>query len=117
MIALRWILGIAAAVVGGGFIALSILGGGFRKSFGASETHPLGIWLPLLAFAPMVASLVAPTQKPLLHLAAVSALAIAAYCVWQIVSESANVLWVALLYLGLWFVYYLHAAWEIGGRG
>jgi|GEM_PF-5978715 len=116
MTTLRWILGITATALGLGFIALSIVGGGFRKSFGASDTHPFLVLLPPLALGLLVASLVAPAQKPLLHLAALVAVGMAAFCLWQIVTMSATVLWFALLYLGFWFAYYAHAAWGVGAR-
>jgi hypothetical protein len=38
MLTLRWILGSIIVLAGGGFVALAIVAGGFRRSFGASST-------------------------------------------------------------------------------
>ena len=108
---LRWILGIISVLFGGGFLALFAVSNGFRRSFGASENNPLLAILPIAAAGLLFAALVWPLNKTLLHAGAAAAVVLAAFCVWQIISEAATVLWFALLYLGLWFVFYGSKAW------
>lgn len=110
---LRWILGTIAVFFGGGFALLVVLGNAFRKSFGASEHGPLFIGLPVLGLALLLAAILFPASKPLLHIAAVAALGLIGFCLWQIFSESAVPLWFAIAYLAAWFIYYWHAAWRI----
>ncbi len=108
---LRWTLGVISVLFGGGFFALFVVSNGIRRSFGASENNPLLVILPLAAGGLLFAALVWPSNKTLLHVGAVAAVALVAFCVWQIVTESATVLWCALLYLALWFVFYGSKAW------
>lgn len=103
---LRWILGVISVLFGGGFFALFVASNGFRRSFGASENNPLVAILPLVAVAFLFAALIWAQNKMLLHLGAAMAVALVVFCVWQIVTEAATVLWFALLYLALWFVFY-----------
>mgnify|MGYP001567574712 CR=1 FL=1 len=109
---LRWILGTIAALFGGGFVLLALLGNTFRKSFGASEHGPLFIGLPVLGVALLLAAIFCPSCKPLLHIAAVAALGLVGFCLWQIFAEGATPLWFAVAYLAAWFVYYWLAAWR-----
>ncbi len=113
MNALRWILGTVGLLFGGGFFILAIIGNSFRKSFGASDNHPLLITLPLLGIALLLAAILLPANKPLLHAAAVAAIGLVGFCFWQIIRESAVPLWFVIAYLAAWFVYYWHAAWRI----
>lgn len=109
---LRWILGAVLVLVGGGFVVLSVIGGGFRKSFGASPVGPLVTLLPLLGMALLLAGLVWPSARLLLHAGAGAAVVLTGLCVWQIVAESATILIAAILYLALWLVFYWQAAWR-----
>lgn len=110
---LRWILGTIAVVVGGGFVILVVLGNAFRKSFGASEHGPLFIGIPVLGIALLLAAILFPSYKPLLHVAAVAALGLVGFCLWQIFSEGGTPLWFAVAYLALWFIYYGLAVWRV----
>jgi len=110
---LRWILGAIIVLLGGGFIILSMVAGSFRKSFGASELNPLVTILPLAGMALLLTSLIFTANKPLLHLAAIAAVGLVGFCVWQMVKEAATVMWFPLLYLAGWFLYYWLAAWRI----
>jgi hypothetical protein len=112
MTTLRWILGTVAALVGGGFTLLFLASNGLRRSFGASENNPLIAILPLLALGLLLAALVTPTQRTLLHMAAVAAAALAGFSIWMLVRESATVMWLSLVYLALWFGFYWLAAWK-----
>lgn len=75
MTILRWILGSIAVLFGGGFLVLVLLANAFRKSFSASEHGPLFIILPVAGAILLLASILFPSSKPLLHLAAVAAVA------------------------------------------
>lgn len=112
MTALRWILGVFAAVFAGGFVFLVFIANGFRRSFGASENGPLFIALPVLGLALLLAAILFPSSKPLLHCAAVAALGLVGFCLWQIFKEGEAPLWFAVVYLAAWFVYYWLAAWR-----
>lgn len=115
MTALRWILGIIAAVFAGGFVFLVIISNGFRRSFGASEHGPLFIGLPMAALAVLLAALIFPAYKPLLQVAAVAAAGLVAFCAWQMLAEKETPLWDALVYLAAWFAYYWRAVWRTAG--
>lgn len=110
---LRWILGTIAVLFGGGFVVLVLLGNAFRGSFGASEHGPLFILLPVLGVALLLAGIVFPTCKPLLHLAAIAALGLVGFCLWQIVGKGEAPLWFAVAYLVAWLGYYWLAAWRV----
>ncbi len=113
MTALRWILGLIAVFFAGGFTFLVIISNAFRKSFGASANGPLFLIAPLAGLGLLLAAILFPTNKPLLHVAAVAAVGLVGFCIWQIVAEAAVVLWLALAYLALWFLYYWLAAWRV----
>jgi hypothetical protein len=108
---LRWALGIVLALLGGGYLALLVFSNGFRRSFGASGNSILFVILPLAAMAMLFAPLVLPTNRTLLHLGAIAAVAMIGLCLWQIISDSAIVLWFAILYLVLWLWFYASTAW------
>jgi hypothetical protein len=112
MNALRWILGSIAVLLGGGFVGLALLGNAFRKSFGASEHSPILLGLPVAGVLLLLSALLFPANKPLLHVAAVSALGLLASCLWQICREGATALWFAVAYLTTWFGYYGLAVWR-----
>jgi hypothetical protein len=106
---LRWALGIVLVLLGTGVTVLFVFADGFRRSFGASENNPLVLILPLASGALLLAALIFPGNRMLLHVAAVAAFVLAAGCVWQIIAEAATVLWFALGFLALWYVFYAMA--------
>lgn len=106
MLAFRWILGLCAVGLGGGFVFLVLVGNAMRRSFGASPKGPYVPTLPVLAILLLLAGLIAPQCRPLLHTAAVAAACLCAFCLWQIVADAAVVLWYGVAYLALWFVFY-----------
>lgn len=112
MLTLRWILGLIALVLGGGCSVLVIVSNGFRRSFGASENNPLLMILPFVAMGLLFTSLIWPSHRWLLHAAALAAVGLAGFCVWQMVSEAATSLGFAIVYLLAWFVFYWHSAWQ-----
>lgn len=113
MNALRWILGSITVLFGGGFVFLMIVGSAFRKSFGASETSPLMVVLPLLGFLVLFGAILFPGSKLLLHAAAIAALGLVGFCLWIIFKESDPTMWLAIVYLIVWFAYYWLAAWRV----
>jgi hypothetical protein len=112
MTALRWTLGIILTLAGGGFMLLSVIAGNFRKSFGASDVNPLITILPVVGMALLLAALIFPAKRVLVHTAAAAAIGMIVLCVWQLISEAATFLWISLLYLVAWLVFYWHAAWS-----
>lgn len=109
MIALRWVLGLILAVLTGGFIVLTIVASGFRKSFGASEINPLIQLLPIVAMLVLLVGLIAPANRTLMHVGAVCAIALIGFCVWLVVTDYSSVLWFALIYLAVWLHFYWRA--------
>jgi len=112
MITLRWILGAVIVLLISGYLFLFMVASGFRKSFGASEIHPLLAILPVAAAGLLLAGLLLPANKPLLHVAAVAAVGLIGFCVWMLIREAATVLWFGIFYLCVWLVYYGLAAWS-----
>lgn len=110
MIALRWTLGLILAGLGGGFIVLSIVASGFRKSFGASPVNPLITILPVVAMIVLLAGLVWPANRALMHTGAIAALALIAFCVYLMISGSAVVVWFGVFYLAAWLWFYWKTA-------
>jgi hypothetical protein len=51
---LRWILTVVLALLAVGYLAFFVVAGSFRRSFGASETNPLLLALPLLIVAALI---------------------------------------------------------------
>ena len=102
MSALRWFLG----------LTLFLLSNVFRRSLGASENNPVFALIPLLAAGLLFAAVLYPGARPLLHVAAVAALGLTAFCLWQLIAESAPIMVFGLLYLATWFSFY----WMAAGR-
>ncbi len=75
---MRWLLGGIAAVVGLGWVALAVLGDGFRRSFGASGVGAVVAVLPPVAALLLLLPLLLPGPRGLLHLGAVTAALVAA---------------------------------------
>lgn len=103
---LRWTLGIVNVALLGGFVFLVVVANGFRRMFGASQSTPLFAILPVVGCGLLLAALIAPASKPLLHTAAAAAVALIGFCLWNIVREAAVSLWLGVLYLCLWLVFY-----------
>jgi hypothetical protein len=110
---LRWILGLTLVLVGGGYLALLVFSNGFRRSFGASENNQFLAILPLVALGVLLAAVVWPANRMLLHVGALTAAGFVGLCVWQMISESATILWLGILYLVLWLVFYWWTAWRV----
>ena len=111
MTTLRWIIGIVTTLVTVGLLALSAIGDGFRRSFGASAGSPLPSLVIAAAGALIVLSVIWPDRRVLLHVTAVAMLALSIGCVY-IARETMFVATVGLLYAAMWFVYYYRAVWR-----
>ncbi|MEO8000056.1 MAG: hypothetical protein ABI852_21575, partial [Gemmatimonadaceae bacterium] len=99
-------LGVLLGALGGGFLFLIMVANGFRKSFGSSAINPALVALPFVAGAVLVAALAWPANRELLHVAAVVAVLSIGLCVWQLIADSATVMWWAIAYLILWLYFY-----------
>lgn len=108
---LRWPLFIILALGVAGFLLLLSLAGGFRRSFGASDIHPLVAVLPPVAAGILLAALLLPGQAWLLHSAALTALLVAALCIRTLLIESPTTFWIVFAFLAGWSWYYAEAAW------
>lgn len=70
MLPLRWTLGVVTAIVIAGLLAIAVIGGNLRRSFGASDS-PVPILIILVGGGLVLASLAWPGQRLLQHLVAV----------------------------------------------
>jgi hypothetical protein len=110
---LRWTLGGLLVLGAGGWILLAILGGGFRKSFGASDGNPLIVILPLAAMAVLLGGVLLQGSRGLLHAGAAVAVVLAVVSVWQIIRVPSAFFVLVLLFLMAWLTYYWQAAWRV----
>lgn len=116
MLGLRIFLGVTLGLAASGYLGLAMFASGFRRSFGASSRNAALVFAPLAAMAVLLAALICVTVLPLLHVAAGMAIVLALLCTWQIATQAAQVLWLALAWLALWFVFYARAAWGLGAE-
>jgi hypothetical protein len=105
MQALRWSLGVVSLLAGIGWLALGVLGNSFRGSFGASPVDLVTRVGPVIVMALVLASVLMPGNKALLH---VTAVIVAAACVGgvMVLRESVFVGTTCLAYGAAWFVFY-----------
>ena len=108
--ALRWTIGIITTLVAGGFFALAVIGGNFRRSFGASDNAPWMLVGPPLVAALILASLVWPERRVLLHVVAVIMIALCIGCAF-LARETVFTAFIGLCYAGLWLAYYYRTVW------
>ena len=106
MLAFRWLLGLIILGLGGSFVVLGIVATGFRKSFGASPINPLTTAVPMAAMLVLLAGLIWPANRALLHTGAVSAAGLLAFCVYMMITESAVSMWFGVFYLMGWLYFY-----------
>lgn len=101
------------AGAGLGWFLLFVVGGGFRKSFGASETPLLVVGAPLVVAVLLLAGLLFPGHRGLLHAGAGVSVVILAICALN----PAGLGGLGILFFGLWLVFYYLAAWRSGPPG
>lgn len=105
MLELRWTLGIATTLAALALFALALLGGNFRRSFGASDTGVMSV-LPVLVGAVVLASLLWPEQRPLLHGVAILMVGLLMGAVF-IARHAAVAATLAIVYASAWLVFYV----------
>ena len=105
MLGLRWTLGVIAALVAAGWLALSIVAGGFRRSFGASDQPAWMVLLPLVVSALLIVSVLWPDRRGLLHVVALVMLATIVGCV-VIARDAAFLALLGILYASAWLSFY-----------
>ena len=107
---LRWLLGVPAALFAVGWIAFGIGADSFRRSFGASENALWKSVLPVTVALLFVASVAWPDRRWLMHLTALSALALLLGSVY-IARESIVTAAFGTIYSVGWLVFYWRAVW------
>ena len=111
MTGLRWTLGIFAAIAGALMLAIIVIGGNFRSSFGASDGNPLLSLAPMVAIALVLASVVWPQSRGLMHAAAVVIVGIAGLAVY-LARREPNFAMCLAGYAALWLWFYWRAVWR-----
>lgn len=101
MMAARWLLGGTLVLFGGGFVVLSLIAGGFRRSFGTSELKPQTTILPLVAVGLLRAALIIPGNSAYSTRAPAQR-----FCFWQIIDESAATCCLGIVYWAAWMGFY-----------
>lgn len=107
---LRWILGIVIAVASIGFIAIAVIGGGFRRSFTGSDNAALFVVAALVCTGLVMASLVWQERRMLMHVVAVLMLGLCIACVF-VARETMFVASLGVLYAVGWFAFYYRTVW------
>ena len=115
MNALRWTIGIITTLVAGGVLAIAVIGGNFRRSFGASDNAPWLLFGPPLVAALILASVVWPERRVLLHVVAVIMIALCIGCAF-IARETISTALFGWCFAGLWFAYYYRTVWAAAVR-
>ena len=109
MTGLRWTLGLITALVSAGMLAIAIIGGGFRKSFGASDNSVVEVII-VLAAGLILASLVWPDRRALMHIVAVLMVALCIGCAF-IARQAMFTAVLGVLYAGAWLAFYYRSVW------
>ena len=110
MTTLRWILGITTAVAAAGFIAIAVIAGGFRRSFTGSDNGVPLVSIFVVTAALVLASLVWPDRRVLLHIVAVLMVALCVACAF-IARESAGTAAMGVIYAAGWLTFYYRTVW------
>jgi hypothetical protein len=104
--ALRRTLGLVAACVAVAWVLLVAAADGFRRSFGASEHGAWMAVLPVAVAALVVAPLIWPERRPLLHAAAVVVAALLGASLW-VARQTVLVAALGVLYAAAWLLFYV----------
>ena len=105
MNALRWLLGIIAALLGGGWLLLALWGQSFRRSFGASDLGPLVVIAVPALMLLVLAAVLWPGQRGLLHVTS-AAMAVAAIALVHGLGEMGFAGLMGLAFCAAWFAFY-----------
>ena len=111
MTALRWSIGIITVLTTLGIVPLAAMGGGFRRSFGASDNSVAIIAGVAICAVLVVASVVWPERRALMHVVAVLMLALCVACV-LLARQTAFVATVGVLYAASWLILYYRTVWQ-----
>ena len=84
----RWLLAVLTLLAAIGWVALGLLGDGFRRSFGASGNHPLKLALPPLIGLLLLLGLLFPAQRGVVMAGAAAACVLLVASLW-LLRESA----------------------------
>lgn len=107
----RWLLGVVAVIGAAGWAAFALLGSEFRRSFGASPAGFLQAVMVPATLVLVLASVIVPTSRALLHVTAV-AVAAAALASVLILREAPFLGGTGLCYFALWAFFYWQSAWR-----
>ena len=110
MNALRWTIGLTTALILAAWVALSVVGDNFRRSFGASEGSPLPLIVGVASASLVLASVVWPERRMLLHIVAVVMLALCVGCAF-LARQTMFVASLGFIYAALWFTFYYRVVW------
>jgi hypothetical protein len=110
MSGLRWTLGLITAIAAAGFLVLAIIGGGFRRSFGASDNSGLWVTIIVTSSALVLASLLWPDKRVLMHIVAALMVGLCILCAF-IARESAGTAAMGALYAVAWLTFYYRTVW------
>jgi len=111
MTGLRWLIGIVTSLVALGAVILTFMGGGFRRSFGASDNSAVIVAVVVLFAGVVVASVVWPDRRPLMHVGAVAMLGLCVACVF-VARQTVFVATVGVFYAAMWFILYYRTIWQ-----
>lgn|SRR5688500_12635061 len=110
MTALRWTLGLVMAIAAAGLLAIAIIAGGFRKSFGAFSNGPPVEPIILVVAGLVLASLVWPDRRVLMHIVAVLMVALCVGCAF-LAREELFTPALGILYAVGWLTFYYRSVW------
>ena len=111
MTGLRWTIGIVTAVVALGTVALATIGGGFRRSFGASDNSAAIIAAIVIFAALTIASVAWPERRALMHVVALLMIGLCAACI-VLARQTLFVATVGIVYVASWLMVYYRMVWQ-----
>jgi hypothetical protein len=108
---LRWLIGILTAAAALGTIVIAVIGGGFRRSFGGSDNSAAIIGGVVIFAALVIASVIWPERRALMHIVALLMLTLCIACV-AIARQTMFTAMVGLLYAATWLALYYRTVWQ-----
>ena len=103
------------AIASAGYFALVVIGGGFRRSFGASDKSGIQMVVGIVVTGLVLASLVWPERRLLLHIVAVLMVALCIGCAF-LARETMFGATVGALYAIGWLTFYYRTVWAPAGQ-
>lgn len=108
---LRWTLGLVTTLLLVVYLFLLVAADSFRSSFGASANGPLKAIVPLAIGAILLAGMMMPERRLLLHVGAVTAVGLVAGSLW-IARETTFMAGLGICYSAGWLIWYYVVAWR-----